>query len=323
MNISVLKTNEISEYQWKEIVRGFNLSFNQTRTVEQLKQYYRSTCLDYSYHALAITGEGKIVGSNVITPMVYRNAFKFGYSGGTYIIPGFRNDITLLNKMLISLEEACRLDGLSVFLAVPNKNSITYFTRIAKYTLVENLPYYVVPVRISKVLNKNAMSVFNVLTIPIFFFSIAVNYFLGLFFGQPKEPRKYELVYNDNFYLNRLPQSKYSLFKKKNFECYYRVMEENGINTAYLMDYRINGVRSLKALSKAAFEILKHSHPDIIINIGNFGFRQFIFLKVPSGKEPQPLPFVYKIIDPSYNHLKDSLSNPKSWEFGLINFDAR
>ena len=71
MKIDVLKTFQISELQWIDIVKGFNESFDKKTTKEILYEYAINTFCEYSYHALAITDE-ELAGCNVFYHFIYR-----------------------------------------------------------------------------------------------------------------------------------------------------------------------------------------------------------------------------------------------------------
>jgi|WetSurMetagenome_2_1015567.scaffolds.fasta_scaffold00109_19 hypothetical protein len=323
MEIKVLKTFEISDAQWTDISNGFNTAFNQTKTLSQLKEYYFSTVRGYSYHALAINEAGRIIGSNVITPMEYNESLVFGYSGGTYILKEYRNDISLLRSMLTSLERYCSGEGISAFLAVPNKNSLTYFLRIARYKQIDTLRYHALPVRISSLLKRKFGLMFDIISIPFSWFLVGLNYFLSLLINPVARSVIFELSYNKEFYQKRFFQDHYMHIEKGKFECYFRVRVEGGVKTAYILDFSYKGKRSLRALATSVFYVLTNTKSELILFIGHLRLFQCLLFKVPSRMEPQPLTLVYKLTDPSYNHLDESLALADNWNFSLINFDAR
>jgi hypothetical protein len=324
MEILVLKTNEIGDEQWVDINIGFNIAFNRTTTVSYLKKYYTSTLSGYSYHALAINQDKKVIGSNVITPMPYNfGKLVLGYSGGTYILKEYRNDISLLRRMLALLEQYCSKEGIIAFLAVPNKNSLIYFTRIANYKLITSLHYNILPVRLSAIIKVNLLFFFDVFSISFAWILISLNYCLSLLINLKVDPSKYELFYDKTFYQKRFFQEHYTHIEKGNFECYYRIVSEGSINTAYILEFRYKGLRSLKALAVTSYYILSNTKSDIIIFIGHLRLKQFLLFRVPSKLEPQPLPLVYKLTDPIFSQHYEPMSSANNWNFSLINFDAR
>jgi hypothetical protein len=123
------------------------------------------------------------------------------------------------------------------------------------------------------------------------------------------------------FMLSRFGE-KYTHFKGKKTEGIYRIFNEKGINTAYIMDFRENGKRTFKALVCLITQILQKEKVGAILFIGELNFRQFLLLPVPENKAPQRFPLTYDLLD-NNSEFETVLSNPKNWDFSLMNFDVR
>jgi hypothetical protein len=323
MVVKVFLTYEINDKQWEEIRDGFNKSFKRTSTIDDLKKYYTSTVKGYSYHALAFNDLGQVIGSNVVTPMPYINNLILGYSGGTYLLESYRNDISLLRRMLNALEQQCNNDGIKAILAVPNKNSLIYFKRVAKYSQIDTLHYLVLPVKIAPILKLKSLFFLDLFSIAFSWLIVLINYILSLFYNPVSQKVKYELSTEKDFFDKRFSSKHYKHIEKKDFECYYRVFNEGNIKTAYIMEYRYKGQRNLRALVLTCLTILKDTNCDIVMFIGHLRLKQLMLFKLPKKFEPQPLPLVYKILDASDKDNLQSMSQAINWKFSLVNFDAR
>ena len=66
MTIKIFKTFEITDDYWKQIVTDIMNLLRENITVEQLKLESESNYFGYSYHALCIIEEDKIIGFNSI-----------------------------------------------------------------------------------------------------------------------------------------------------------------------------------------------------------------------------------------------------------------
>ncbi len=322
MTIQVLKTGELSEDQWKGITVGFNEAFEKNVSIDQFKKYYASTITGYSYHAFATTPEGKIVGYNALIPMPYGEHI-FGYSGGTYILNNYRNDITLLKRLLSGLEKAGGEDGVGAILAVPNKNSLTYFTRIARFTPLDQLNYHILPIKLSKLVKKKYLRLFDILSYVLSIVVATLNYLVSIFINTKEPSKKYEIADDEIFFQKRFFQDHYNNVRNKSFNSYYRVVHEEGIKTAYIMEFRQKGIRSLRALAKIVFHILMYEKCDIIMFVGHLRMKQLLLLRVPKKLEPQKLNLVFKVNEAVNGLHNEIISKPENWNFSLINFDVR
>ena len=115
----------------------------------------------------------------------------------------------------------------------------------------------------------------------------------------------------------------YQHIKKGNLQAYYRITDEDGKKTAYLMDFRDNGVRTAKSLNYAVRTIVKNEKPDAVLFVGWLRLKQCSLFKVPQTKVPKPLPLVYYILDKENKELYSDMDNVNNWNFSLMNFDVR
>ncbi|MBB3185975.1 GNAT family N-acetyltransferase [Microbacter margulisiae] len=325
--ITVIKSTDLTQTDWEDIVFGFNESFNLKKSVNEFKAYYTSSCLGYSYHAIARNNENRIIAQTTLFPywyIVQGERMLFGLSGGTYVRKAYRTEAFLYVDMLNELMDECKKFDIKILYGVPNKNSFMLAVKFIGSKHVADLPYYVLPVSISNLAGKSLLK-----SIDIFYFPLLRFYlFLAKFVSSTKpivsEYTKIKIEYSDNFEKQR--------FKKKNINCfrdskenigYYRIMEEKGLRTAYILDFRNNGSRTNKALTSLVNHIIQTDKPDIIMFIGTLNIKQYVFFKLPKKFEPQQLPLTYNLLDEKHTDLIHILSDSTNWDFGLLNFDAR
>ena len=71
MEIKVLKTSEISDSLWHQIIDGFNEAFGIVASIDDLKFGFCSqNKLGYGYHAIALSDEGELMGFNTFSPVL-------------------------------------------------------------------------------------------------------------------------------------------------------------------------------------------------------------------------------------------------------------
>ena len=326
MRIEVYKTFEIEQNLWDEIVFEFNRVFKTTKKTEDLIYFYKSTPFGFSYHAVAFE-EDKVIGYNALYPYKYvedeASEIVIGISGGTYVIPEFRNDIFIFSDLVRALWESGSKDGLIATLGVSNENSYQYAKHFLGAGLISYLPYYVLPFRIFNVLQLKKFSFLNIFSQIATYIHLTGNLLLSSLISNEEQPAKFELKLDEDFYKRRFESANYRIYRSENIKAYYRIVFEKGISSAYLFDFREKGKRTYKAIVRSASYIMKHEKPDIIIFIGYLRLPQYLLVRAPWRFEPQHLPLTYNTTSPSFNQYHEFMSKSINWNFGLMNFDVR
>ena len=325
MVIKVLKTFELQENDWIRIVAGSNRSFDRQTTKERLLILYNSNCFGYSFHAVCYENDS-IIGFTSILPFQYvhnERTFKAGINGGSYVLKEYRNDAFILKDMLDALKEECAGNDFSVFLGVPNKNTYKYLVVFSGFKLIGNLNYYALPVNLFTVLKKEKLKFLDV--IPSLFFRAYC--FINLVFSHICNSKgkisEYRLLITADFHKTRFSASRYTFVEKQNVKFWYRIVDEAGIITAYLMDFRENECRTNKALCAAVWYIVRKEKIGILLYVGTLRMKQVLLLKTPSRFQPKKLPLMYSLLDIDNKEQYDSMANIKLWDFSLMNFDGR
>ena len=324
MEIKVLKTYELKDKDWTRIVAGFNCSFDRNTTKERLVSLYQSNISGYSYHALCYDHD-QIIGFTSIIPYRYlykEQEFIAGLNCSTFVLKEYRNDVFIFNDMVHSLKKECMKNGVSVLLGVPNKNAHNYLKVFSGSKDVGYLPYYALisGLRAIKKVTCKPIDVFILFCVRLFCFA---NTLFSYIFNCKEKQSEYRLMLTDTFYNKRFAAPYYSCYEKKNIIFRYRIVDEDGITTAYLMDFRENENRTNKALCAAVCHILRKEKADIILYVGTLRLKQVLLIKVPSRFVPKPLPLIYNILDKDNKRQFDSIATMDLWDFGLMNFDVR
>jgi len=322
MKIDVLKTFQISELQWIDIVKGFNESFDKKTTKEILYEYAINTFCEYSYHALAITDEGELAGYNVFTPTLYRDNVKIVVSGSTFVRKKFRKDIFIFNDMVSALRERCVKDGFTAEVGVPNKNSKAYALKFLDMSIITDLNYYLLPITITKILKKNIPTLIDLVLRRIFIVWSYLFFLISNVFNFNEKKVQFEIRTDNDFYKKRFHQDYYHKITKGNIRYCYRIINEDAVKTAYIMDFRENDKRTFKSLSTTVVHILHKHKVDAILFVGLLRMKQAVLFKVPKKYIPKQLTLTYYLYDVN-NPKIQGIGNSDNWNFSLMNFDVR
>lgn len=292
-----------------------------------MKKNYLNSYVGYSYHALDYTEEGALRGYNSIVPTQYMykgQSILVGISGGTFVNKEYRSDVFIFKHLMDALFEYCSKDGMVMKVGVPNKNSFKYTLKLNKAKLVGYLNYYILPIRLFNLTSLKSLKILNFISV---FFSRLYLYCISalcLLFNPKGRGKSLEIVCDEHFYDTRYRNRKYySECSKGNITGFYRVVEEDGMRVAYIMDFRENKRKSLRALSFVSRKILSGERKiDAVMYVGTMNLHQPLLVKVPHRMDPKPLPLTINVINGDTALEADAL-DMKSWDFSLQNFDVR
>lgn len=317
------KTPEIPDDLWINIVNGFNESFNLNKCVDDFKNSFcRRNKLGYGFHAVAFSEDGEVAGFHTQSPTFYKGDLNVVVAGSSYVRKKYRQDIFIFYEMSRKLAEYCRNEGFSVKVGVPNHNSFEYSLKILKSKYVADLDYYMIPFHLSTCLHKPALRWFD----GVINFGAQVHLIFQMFvskiFNFKEKSVKYELDISQDFFKTRFPEP-YKKVQFGNVSAYYRVYDEDGVKTVYLLDFREKSRRTSWALAKAVKQIANVEAPDAILFVGWLRLCQLSLLKVPKSLVPKRLPLTFYILDKSEKSKFADMSNKRNWNFSLMNFDVR
>jgi len=321
----ILRTYELTDNDWYMINDGFKKSFDREITVDRLKAFYKSSTLGYSYHSIGYEG-GRIIGFTTIFPMRYlkeETEILLGLSCSSFVLKEYRSDIFILKDLYDAIRKYCLKEGLIAFHGVPNKNSYQYSIKFLKSKEIIKLPYYFLPIRVSKILKKKNLFFLNPLSILFSYTHTILNLIFSFLFRYKENFAEYRMKKDDEFCNNRFSRSNYKFYKSGKIKAWYKLATEDGINTVYIMDFAENGEKTNFALSRLIWHILINEKADIILFVGLLRLMQFSLIKLPKRLEPKELPFTYNLLDITNKEEYKSMSSKKSWDFSILNLDVR
>lgn len=326
--IKVCKTQELLPNEWVQMTDGFNICFHTNHSVEHLKKFYCNTIKGYSYHALDFDdATGKLRGYNSFLPTeyLYRDVLiQGGISGGTYVIPEYRKDVAIFMNLMTSLFNYCKKEGMVIKVGVPNKNSFKYTIKVNKAKLVGFLNYYILPLRPFKFLKNPFLSRLNIVPLFLVWLWVLLNHLIAIVCSSRKRKCKFELNTTPEFLRIRFGnKDNYKRISSSSYSCHYRIYTEGNVDVAYLMDFRERDTRTFKALSFAVRNIMKQEkNVAMVLFVGTMNMFQTLMIKLPHKFDPKPLPLTINVLNKDKQIMDDAV-DLASWDFGLINFDAR
>ena len=323
MEIKICLTNEWNDKTWDNYCTSFNNVFKRKLKVSFFKQKYTTVVDGHSYHAILYNEELDIVGSCTVIPFVYRKnseLIKIGQAVDVFILEAYRTDPLMLRKMYEKLKECLIANNIVAVMAVPNATVYSYWKNVVKWKDVGSLRYWVLPVRLGNIFKKlKTLNLFSVFLVNMW---VILNTIISLIINKKEKKSSYELRVDDTFINNRYTKNhKKVVFRDITF--YYRIYNEEGIQTAYLIDAREGDRVSFKALIKASNYIIKKTNTDLILYVGPLKLFQTLFLKVPKRFEPKKLPLTCDILDKANMNIYSDMLELKNWNFGLLNYDVR
>lgn len=323
MHIEVKTSVELSFDDWRTYTLSFNQVFQKSFSVRDFEHKYLNTVDKHSYHVLLKNDSDFVVGGFTVIPYEYylgNDLIRVGLIVDVFITKEYRTDLLSLHKMYKKIKEKLSKENITLTIANPNEAAFKYWQKLVRIKEVGNLNYYILPIKIANVVSK----------FPKFFNSFSL-------FGS--KLLAWMAVFNASekllpIRLNRsndiIGKQRYTKYHKKNLIknafFSYRIVNENGIITCYLIDFynTKKEIKDLFSLHKAVQYIISHENIDLIIFVGKLLFFQFLLFKVPFKFEPRHLHFMVDIISKDkISSNQEAIYNFRNWDFGLFNFDVR
>ena len=320
MEIKIVTSSKISESDWLDYTKEFNKVFDQNFSTDHFLNKYIYGNNEESFHSLLYVND-KIVGACTVIPCQYifqSKNFLMGLTVDVFISESHRENPFVLRMMYKKLVKVLKDNGVDHIMAVPNDAAYGYWKNIVKWKDVGRIHYYGLP------LNLGALAGKKYILLDLFSTSCASLYFQLIKNFSLSRPNRnlFTLDRKDSSYEGRryIP-GVHKVEVQNNIKIVYRVVDEEGVRTVYLIDFfnLERETRDAKAL-RIAIKFLIKKKIDIILYVGKIDFMQLMLLKIPERFEPKPLYFIgdslkldlpYEIMDIDY------------WDFGLYNYDVR
>jgi len=316
VEIKVKKTIELTSEESESLILLFNFIFKKNRTALEFANQYKSNALGYSYHVFMVD-KGEVVGSiSHIPSYYYVNGLKLIFTIGVdaMILKKYR-DFFYYYDMVMAINEFARNDGTVLFYSFPNDISNPILLKGKISQTIGKLRTYCLPYRIGGI--KKRLKVLNIFTIV---FSWIWIYIIAIISSKKETSfliEKDSMTYNVSRY--KRMDADYSIVSLKNLWFVYKIMNYEGIRTAFLIDV---ATKSPRNFNKAIRYIVKshNSEFDILLYIGDLPFSRTGLFKVPRKYEPKNFNFAATVFDDS-NFNKSDIFNMKNWDVNLSNTD--
>ena len=287
-------------------------------TVPYFKQKYYETVKGYSYHGLLFNRGNQVVGAFSAIPYEFQYMGRpmiFALGVDAFVHRNYRSNPLHLKKMLKLAEESLKKDGISFIYANPNENSCLYYQKMCKWVQIGELDYYITPMKAGSLLKR--FTWINIFSKPAIRILNALDIWRTRHHHQPVN-KGISLVRSEIFEKNRFFEYHKSRILNNKTKLRYRLTDENGIQTLYIID--LNPL-SPGSMANAICFLLKNEDFDVILYIGIQPHKLLSIRKVPEIFVPQTLNFLGKILLPDV--IDPQVLDRKKWDFNLAYFDTR
>jgi len=309
------KSNELSDEEKQQYCKLYSDVFKRTKYIKLFDRQFLNNHKGYGYHVFYMCDE-KMVGAYSVIPVEYKmngEKLSVGLVVDTMIHEDYRTDLFMVKKMSKILYPEMTKDGIQFLLGFPNKKIYKYRLRLLKWSTMNNLSFYILPV------NPKAFSPWISLLNPFFQLGNIISMFIIKLLASKKIiERPAEKVLNDDFMKFRYSQNYTQIDCSDTCKAAYIVYKEDNKNIAYLMDfYPVSQKNFYLAMRKTAKTAGKKI--DGVIYVGNLPF--YSILKIPSFQEPRKVHVAGFILDNNLNNT--FMFNIKNWQISLADFDVR
>jgi hypothetical protein len=326
MEINVTRSDQLIAKQWVSYTRSFNFVFNKNNSREYFTHKYLNTIDRTSYHALLLNKD-EIIGACTVIPYNYlfgSETTKIGLAVDVFIHPAYRSDPYSLLRMYQLLKAQLTEENIAMIIAVPNDMIYSYWKNIVKWKDIGLIPYFAYPLNLTNVL-KSSNKILNFLSQSLATLNFGFNKLVSLLLNPTQKVFSIAVDRSDPVIEEQRYTSDHIIIKNDLYSFAYRIVEENQVQTAYLIDFynQKKLSKDLKTLLFAVKHITKNHQIDILIFVGKLQFFQTLLIKIPFKKEPKHLFLMGDIVKPININNANAVFNYKNWDFGLFNYDVR
>ena len=313
MELKVIRTNDMSKVNKKEICDLFKKVFEMTKKDEEFIHQFENNELGYSYFGLVLDDE-KIVGSYAVIPQQYNYFGKdviFGQAVDTMIDENYRGNPFLLKKLAEKVYKKLQDDDINFVFGFPNDNIYLVRKKILKWKDIDNLDIYLLPIHIGAI--KSILKPFN------FVGNIMIKT-LNHFVQNGVDKSESFDVYKQNstqFKDYHFTDKYIKIDLSENVYYFYKVQEFNNIKTAFIVDVFPLTKRNLELSVKNVYKSEKQI--DLIAYFGFLPFKPINLFKVPEKYKPKDTFMSGRILNS--DKISQDIFDIKNWRVNLSNFD--
>jgi hypothetical protein len=314
MNLITKKTNELSKNEITQISDLFEAIFNKQMSNKDFINKFLQNIKSYSYHSLLINENEEIVGCYSAIPYEYNYFGKkvlFGLSVDTMIKEEYRGSPFTLKKLANNVYEEMKKDGISFVFGFPNNNVYLVRKKILKWKDIGELKYYILPIKIGAI--KSKLKALNLLSK---IYANSINNLVNSDFSTEKATYEIE---KSNLNLFRYDDT-YSLIEFSDSYMSYKIYNEDGVKTAYLIDVYPLSKNNIEIAVKRIYE-KEVGYIDMILYVGNLDFKPKNLIEVPKRYEPKTVHMSGIILDEA--KVDERVFNINNWNVNLSNYDVR
>lgn len=316
MEFITKKTTELSLEEKQGIVNLFNNVFERERTVEEFDLEFLNTVEGYSYHTFAYDNS-VIVAANTMVPAIYHISGKLVNtvnSVDTMIAKDHRGLENFYDMAKASFKNS-EDNGYKVVVGFPNDNSYELFTKLKFMKDVGRLDTFCLPYRIGGI--KKGLGFLN----PLSMFFCRAWAGCSSVFASSKVAKFTMYKDDDSYNKTRYQRTKgpYGFSEINGTSCVYRIMNHNGVRTAFIADVYQKSPRSF---NKAVRNLLMNESKnfDMILYVGHLTFTNTGMIKIPRKYEPKRFNFTATFFDNKLVDKKD-FYDINNWDVNLSNYD--
>ncbi len=314
MQFVTKKTTELSLEEKQSLVDLFNEVFDKRRTVEEFDRQFLNNPEGYSYHTYSHE-DGKMVASNTMVPSVYLvdgKPLRFVNSVDTMIAEHHRGLENFYDMIKASFGDSEK-QGYDVVYGFPNDNSYELFTKLKFMRDIGKLDTYCLPYRIGGI--KKGLDWLNWASMLFCRIWLGCSSLLASSRKATYLIEKEAMSYNATRY-NRA-DGKYSVVEGL---FAYKVMEYEGVRTAFIVDVFEKSAKSFVKAVKYLFKNEKKNF-DLILYVGHLTFDSYGLIKFPRKFEPKHFNFTGAILRKGAVDKKE-FYEIDNWDINLSNYDV-
>jgi hypothetical protein len=315
IQVTLKRTDQLTKSEQQQMRDLFGMVFNKKMTKDSFERKFFYTPKGYSYHGLMLHNEN-IVGASSAVPVRYKLFGKertFSLSVDTMIDAKYRGGGHLM-KMINLVHQGLVHDDIPFIFGFPNEHFYAVQKRLLKYEDIGELEYYVLPLNIGSVIRK--LKPLNVLSRG--FFKLTARF--CRIPNNSEAEHGISKVMDNQFELHRYDASYSRIALGQTAECIYKIYEEEGIRTLYIIDVfpltAATLARAVKQICKTAVKTV-----DIIIYVGKLTSKPAGLWITPDSKKPQRIRMTGKILIPDI--IDSSVFEINNWCVNISNFDVR
>lgn len=295
MDFICKKTTELDEKELKDISELFSIVFpdHPSRSPEYLLNQYTQNAFGTSFHTMMYEDD-VLVGHNAGVPGYLRvNGKKMSALNNVDLMikeekRGLQGFMFLMKKAWAFYKQ----NGIQLIYSIPNNNSHPLLVKMKFVKDISPLYTYCLPYRIGGV--KKGLSFANLLSELFCFVWVS---FASLFASKKEHVFGVQRDY-ESFEEKRYKRSdrNYSFATIGDVSIVYKVIEHEGVRTAFLIDVKN---KSGRALCKAVKYLLKKERKnfDLLLYVGYLPFAYNGLIRIPHRFEPKNFNFVGAVLN--------------------------